>query len=265
MPKRRLYDPVVVATTGKAEGRSDVRSTSKNKRRTSGGGDGPVDSNNSGPPDNNNVTAKVGPQHRNSSPKPQTQQPPNSHHPKHPDRPIQQQRPPNKTQRRGSDILLKLSNACQRHSIHHPDRKQPNNKKVRINEMMEEEEIPEVCRKAIHSLRGLMPKLEKAIAPTIGSSVGVNHRSSSRNSRSNRLSHNSADDTVEAAAALDDVLHLCEFYNSVLTGYYCPHMPHLFHLGKDVGTSKFEVEFRWILQLDWLSSLRCSVLCRRSS
>jgi hypothetical protein len=286
MPKRRLYDPVVVAATiTGTRGRSDVRNTSSSsnsnsnsvgsKRRIPGGVEGDV-ANNSHHSTDTNISASarntVRPSRRSgiesergnglqnsSRNSPKSQQPPTSQAPKNTGKqPIQQQhhhqqqqqpRASNKT-RRGSDIFQKLSHACQKHSIHHDLNHNERGKKIlRADEMEKEDDIPDVCRKAIHSLRGLIPKLEKAIAPTKGT-VNVNNEHWRSNRRpqypyndDDQKCNYDRDDTDTVAATLNDVLHLCIFYRSVVTGYYCPHMPHLFHFGKDIGTSEFDFGF----------------------
>jgi len=63
-------------------------------------------------------------------------------------------------------------------------------------------EAPKCCQEALASLRTILPKVEKAYPP---------HK-----------------------ASVQDVAHMCDFYNDVLTGGFCHHAPHLF-LGASEG------------------------------
>jgi hypothetical protein len=100
---------------------------------------------------------------------------------------------------------LKLSDACNKHAAYHQGR----NNSVRADE--DEENLPEKCRNDLQSLRLLLPRVEKSFQPPAPGKKGP-----------------------EAA----DVAHLCDFYNSVLRGVYCPHAPHLFHWGKEPKDGK---------------------------
>jgi hypothetical protein len=103
---------------------------------------------------------------------------------------------------RSSEVLLALSNACNKHAIFHKNSK--SHAVARPDEV--EENLPEKCSKDLASLRSLLPKVEKAFKATTNGQKG-------------------------GPEALD-VSHLCAFYHSVLNGAYCPHAPHLFSWGK---------------------------------
>ena len=69
----------------------------------------------------------------------------------------------------------------------------------------DEENIPEQCRIDLEKLRNLLPEIEKKFHPSTHGEKGP---------------------------AAQDIAHLCDFYNSVMQGNYCPYAPHLFHMGK---------------------------------
>jgi hypothetical protein len=97
-------------------------------------------------------------------------------------------------------VLLKLSDACRKHSKFH------HNQKASMRADENEADIPDRCRTDIQTLRLLLPRVEKSCkAPKSGQKGGP-----------------------EAT----DVAHLCAFYYSVIQGTYCPHQPHIFQWGK---------------------------------
>lgn len=114
----------------------------------------------------------------------------------------QPQQPSNRSssQRRSSNVLLSLSNACNKHATYHQGRRKASG---RIDD--DEENLPEKCRKDLQDLRKLLPKVEKSFRPPARG---------------------------ERGPKAEDVASLCDFYRSALNGGYCPHAPHLFHWGK---------------------------------
>ena len=104
------------------------------------------------------------------------------------------------SRKKSSDVLIKLSQSCNNHlSNCHKGRS------VKVNIDDDEEKIPEQCRIDLEKLRNLLPEIEKKFHPNL---LG------------------------EKGPEAQDVAHLCDFYNSVMQGNYCPYAPHLFHLGK---------------------------------
>ena len=98
------------------------------------------------------------------------------------------------------EILLQLLNACQKHrDTCHPD--------YNPQSGSQDSEIPHACESAIKSLRLLIPKLECTICPS--------------------------DDVGSRKISSDDIAQLCRFYDNVVRGTYCPHLPHLFGFGTD--------------------------------
>jgi hypothetical protein len=102
------------------------------------------------------------------------------------------------------EILLQLLKACEKHrATCHPDYNPRN--------ASHHSEIPPACESAITSLRMLIPKLETTIAS--GTKVDGNTNVNSK-----------------------DVVQLCRFYDNIVRGTYCPHLPHLFGFGTDPQT-----------------------------
>ena len=102
------------------------------------------------------------------------------------------------------EILLQLLKACEKHrATCHPDYNPRN--------ASHHSEIPPACESAITSLRMLIPKLETTIAS--GTKVNGNTKVNSK-----------------------DVVQLCRFYDNIVRGTYCPHLPHLFGFGTDPQT-----------------------------
>jgi hypothetical protein len=69
-----------------------------------------------------------------------------------------------------------------------------------------EEEVPRYCQESLQSLRVIVPKVERNYPPRETSATELHH--------------------------------LCDFYQDVLSGGFCPHAPHLFLLGKGATESK---------------------------
>lgn len=117
------------------------------------------------------------------------------------------------SRQKSSDVLIKLSQSCNNHlSNCHKDRRVTGN-----TEEEEEENIPEQCKMDLEKLRNLLPEIEKKFHPN---------------------GHG------EKGPEAQDVAHLCDFYNSVMQGNYCPYAPHLFHMGKSPSDGEW-----WILGL----------------
>jgi hypothetical protein len=104
------------------------------------------------------------------------------------------------SRRKSSDFLLHLSRSCNAHATKcHKD------PRTTISAEDEEERIPDQCRADLEAMRNLLPEIEKKFQPPAQGQRGPEAH---------------------------DVAHLCDFYNSVMQGNYCPYAPHLFHLGK---------------------------------
>ena len=95
----------------------------------------------------------------------------------------------NKTSAATSSILVSLSESCRKHSASAHE----SNKGLFAATVME---APQCCQEALASLRTILPKVEKAYPP-----------------------HNTM---------VHDLAHMCDFYNDVLSGGFCPNAPHLF-------------------------------------
>lgn len=88
----------------------------------------------------------------------------------------------------GNSTLLKLSQACQKHRQDHH---------LSNNYPNNDEPISDACNSGLKALQSLLPKVENAC--------------------------------LEAGTLrFTDVSHLCDFYNDVLEGGFCPHAPNLF-------------------------------------
>jgi hypothetical protein len=225
MPKRRLYDPIIVeeqyergqnkvAVTTNIQSPTAINTT-KNTTRTS-----------------SRKTRRN--YHTNDSVSNHNARQCSGNR-RHPITPAVSSRPATKKNphRRSSQILVKLSNACQSHQkdFHLSNNNDGhanaaavvnNNRAHRTGAI--ETDIPASCQSALSKLESLLPKLQREIPfkyawREVASNIDANEE--------------------EYAAILDDVLLLCDFYGSILSGYYCPHMPQLFHWGKHIGSSKF--------------------------
>lgn len=130
--------------------------------------------------------------------------------------------PKRPTTRRSSEILLGLSHSCKKHAEYHKDRKN-----ITLHE--EENHLPARCKSDLQALRNLLPKVEKTFQPPTKGKVGP---------------------------AASDVALLCEFYGSILGGTFCPHAPHLFHLGK--STTEGRIIYSIGLEVFCLSLARIS-------
>eukprot|EP00526_Cylindrotheca_closterium_P015523 CAMPEP_0113604366 /NCGR_PEP_ID=MMETSP0017_2-20120614/1757_1 /TAXON_ID=2856 /ORGANISM="Cylindrotheca closterium" /LENGTH=246 /DNA_ID=CAMNT_0000512787 /DNA_START=89 /DNA_END=825 /DNA_ORIENTATION=+ /assembly_acc=CAM_ASM_000147 len=101
------------------------------------------------------------------------------------------------SRKRISEVFTKLADAFNKHAEYHKTTKSF----VRPDE--EEAKLPERCRKDLASVRALLPKLEKCFPPQ---------------------------QAVNCDAS--DLAHLCNFYERVLRGVYCPHSPGLLQWGR---------------------------------
>ena len=112
----------------------------------------------------------------------------------------QSQQPKRQQQNTAEEHLLQLLKACEKHkATYHPDYHP-------TNANPDSDNIPPACESAITSLRILIPRIEAAIASPANSEEKINP---------------------------EDILQLCRFYDNVISGTYCPHLPHLFGFGTD--------------------------------
>lgn len=95
----------------------------------------------------------------------------------------------NKNSAASSSLLVLLSESCRKHSASAHE----SNKGLCAATV---EEAPQCCQDALASLRTILPKVEKAYPP---------HKTQ-----------------------VHDLAHMCDFYNDVLSGGFCPNAPHLF-------------------------------------
>ena len=107
-----------------------------------------------------------------------------------------------------SAVILKLSKACKKHLDQHSD---PNNPSVRA--LADGTKLPELCQRDIQTLKKLLPKVEKAIRPPTKKG--------------------------QTGPSAVDVAHLCDYYQSVIRGVFCPHAAHLFDQGQGGIEGKF--------------------------
>jgi hypothetical protein len=223
MPKRRLYDPIFV---------EEQFERGQNKGAVT---------NNKQSPAANTTNATLGTSRKtrrycNNPSNNKARQSLGNRHP--PITPAVPSRPSTKTNshRRSSQILVKLSNACQSHqNDFHPsnqtDRHNIGNANAAVDVDMNranrvgsiETDIPASCKSALSKLESLLPKLQREIPP----------KQSLRGEPPPSYISNE-----DYAAILDDVVLLCDFYGSILSGYHCPYMPQLFHWGKHIGSSE---------------------------
>lgn len=142
--------------------------------------------------------------------------------------------------RRSTQILVKLSEACQSHQNDtHPNTTHDDGNNSSTNDTLigiknardhlekKDSDIPAACQSAITKLEPLLPRLQREIAPVWA--LRQHHQDASSTA---------VTPTLEHAATLEDVLLLCDFYNSALSGYYCPHLLRLFHQGPNFGNSE---------------------------
>lgn len=141
--------------------------------------------------------------------------------------------------RRSTQILVKLSEACQSHqndthpnTTHDDGNNSSNNdisnnvKNARDHLGKEDSNIPAACQSAISKLEPLLPRLQREIAPIWAQQ------------KDEQTQWAAVTPTSKHAATLEDVLLLCDFYNSALSGYYCPHLLRLFHRGHNFSNSE---------------------------
>lgn len=128
------------------------------------------------------------------------------------------------SRRKSSDFLLKLSRSCNAHATNcHKDRIA---RPVGLED--EVERIPDQCRADLEQLRNLLPEIEKKFQPPAPGQRGPEAH---------------------------DVAHLCDFYNSVMQGNYCPYAPHLFDLGKSPKNGEHGL-------FSFLARQRCTFDCK---
>jgi hypothetical protein len=129
------------------------------------------------------------------------------------------------SRKRISDVFSKLADACNKHATYH----QTTKNFARQDD--EEENLPEKCRKDLFSVRALLPKVEKCFPPNQAKQC-------------------------EAS----DVAHLCDFYERVLRGVYCPHSPALFQWGKVPKDGKSG--YCTVQRMEWRLVRFVHLLCR---
>jgi hypothetical protein len=185
--------------------------------------------------------------------------------------PLNQQ---NKTTGEGGSILIKLSNACNKHAEHHIKKQQQQQQQqlqqqrgstsdgtepfdVRPDPNADESTLPKMCNSAIQTLRKLLPKVEKTIQALDLDDDGDDNHNNNHNSNTNkrRTGHNNKakpKETPMGPPEASDVAHLCDFYHSVMGGVYCPHAPHLFRWGKGGidGKTAHEIHIHSFVQED---------------
>lgn len=91
-------------------------------------------------------------------------------------------------------FLLKLSDCCAQHAESHPAKP--------LQPLTEQDEIPERCQREMSSLCKILPRVEDTY------SIDKNPHPSY-------------------------LTHLCDFYQSVIQGRFCPHAPLLLDWGKN--------------------------------
>jgi hypothetical protein len=162
-------------------------------------------------------------------------------------------------------FLIKLSGACEKHALYHPELSAVSNiNKKRRRQMLRppptpsiltteldgnntngtsaivgvgthahtNHRIPEQCFTDMHTCRLFVPKLKEKMLPPLSSSFS----SSPRGNHYQQQQH---------LQLLDDVVHFCHFIQSTLNGDYCPHMAELFGWGRDVHIGMFHVIVVW--------------------
>ena len=137
------------------------------------------------------------------------------------------------------EILLQLLKACENHHANcHPNYHPQNGGRDYDCHSDENDLVPSTCKSAITNLRMLIPKLECTIAPPLdrnnangdGGDGGTVVKGSGKSNNNNNSNINSNSNSKTLSK---DILQLCRFYDNVVRGTYCPHMPHLLGCGKD--------------------------------
>ena len=140
-------------------------------------------------------------------------------------------------------MLLQLLNACEKHHTScHPTYN--HSQDFHHHQSSDENDLPIQCKNAIKSLREFIPKLERAIPPKPSSSSSSSSSTSSSVSVSAPVSSavllvTGKEDTTDTdnnnnnnnSGISMDVIQLCRFYDNVVRGNYCPHLPHIFEGG----------------------------------
>jgi hypothetical protein len=237
MPKRRLYDPILVEESRK-KGHNDAATTTTERSQA-------ASSNRSNTtPSSSRKSRRIA---ANNNNKQQRQSLESSN--RLTSAPVIS----SNSNRRSSQILIKLSDAC----LNHQNDTHPSAQRGRSDDKDagsaaathssrghgdygKEDDIPSSCQSALSKLESLLPKLQREIPPLwIGSTVVID---SEIDSEETKQSFPTTAQTKEFSAILDDILLLCDFYVSVLSGYYCPYLPRLFHQGRHVGCGEFCIQ-----------------------
>ena len=98
-------------------------------------------------------------------------------------------------------LLVALSESCRKHgaSAHASNHQNRDGCAAMLDD------VPPGCREALTSLRTVLPKVEQAYP-----------------------SHHHHHASTTTTTTVQDLAHMCDFYNDVLSGGFCPHAPHLF-------------------------------------
>lgn len=222
MPKRPLHDPITF------QGKRGTSENADNRRHSTGGavpsaaastGTTSTNANIRGDGDKNSKprAAKSTSRRRSSGDRYQQhqQQSDSTTYMKQPPPPKQKQQ---HSTRRSSQILVKLSDACRDHEQQtHPGHVAG---RSTLSENSNKQMDPS-CQSALSNLSQLLPKLQREIPPC--------------------CDNKETPDPVEAAAILEDIVLLTDFYNASLMGCFCPHLPLLFKGGEDLKSGAYLV------------------------
>lgn len=119
----------------------------------------------------------------------------------------------NKKKQATKSILVTLSDNCRKHQLsgqHH------HHKNCYVAECWND--VPKYCQEALETLKRILPKVEQTIQVCDGSASNTNKPTINK---------------------LVDLGHMCDFYNDVLVGGFCPNALYLFDLGKGAIESKY--------------------------
>lgn len=117
---------------------------------------------------------------------------------------INMPRPPSHADAPKSDepsLLFELSESCARHRLRHEKNH------IATDSVDEVGGVPAFCQDVINTLRKILPKVEK-------------HYHASRNPKP------------------EDISHICDFYEQVIEGGFCPHAPLIIKQGKHGSDGK---------------------------
>jgi hypothetical protein len=123
-----------------------------------------------------------------------------------------------KSKKQKKPLLIILSDNCRKHSIN-------GNTHHESNHVLSEEwdNVPLFCQEALTTLKRILPRVENRILII----------------ENNNNNNNNSNDTKMISSNVSDLGHLCDFYNDVILGGFCPHALHLFDLGKGAIEGKY--------------------------